>query len=111
MVKVAVAGRVKTRLARDVGTAAATRFVRTATASLLHRLGRNVLRPFGGVRWSGPHALADTLLNLSGAAVALLDSLSDVDTGPDLERCSSPGRIVQKKVDLRLKRGGTTPKS
>ena len=194
MVKVPVAGRVKTRLARDVGTAAATRFVRTATASLLHRLGRNVpwrltlavtpdagtgapvwpgavpriaqgggdlgarmqrimavrqpgpvvivgsdvpgitrrhiskafrllgrhdavlgpasdggywlvglrrrprvLRPFGGVRWSGPHALTDTLFNLSGAAVALLDTLSDVDKGPDLERCSSPGRIVQKK--------------
>jgi hypothetical protein len=36
------------------------------------------------------------LLNLSGAAVALLDTLSDVDTGLDLERCSSPGRVVQK---------------
>lgn len=207
MAKVPVAGGVKTRLARDAGTAAATRFVRTATASLLHRVGRNVpwrvslsvaphnglvarvwprgfqrwdqgggdlgvrmqrimalpspgpvviigtdvpditpahirtafrllgrhdavlgpaldggywlvglrrrprlLRPFGGVRWSGPQALSDTLTNLSGASVAFLETLSDVDSGVDLERCGDPGRVVRKSR-LRLNRGGTTPKS
>ena len=193
MAKIPVAGRVKTRLARDVGAAAATRFVRTVTASLLHRIGRSVpwrtmlavtpdaavrarawpnavprmaqgggdlgarmqrimalpvpgpvviigtdvpgitpahiraafrllgrhdavlgpaedggywlvglrrrpsvLRPFSGVRWSGPHALADTVANLSGASVAFLETLSDVDCGPDLVRCGSPGRVVRK---------------
>lgn len=196
MAKVPVAGRVKTRLARDAGTVAATRFVRTATASLLHRVGRNVpwhvslsvtphsglvarawprgfkrmdqgggdlgvrmqrimalpvpgpvviigtdvpdiapahirtafrllgrhdavlgpaldggywlvglrrrprlLRPFGGVRWSGPHALSDTLVNLSRASAALLETLRDVDTGADLERCgNTAGRVVRKKA-------------
>ncbi|WP_407529051.1 TIGR04282 family arsenosugar biosynthesis glycosyltransferase [Methylobacterium oryzisoli] len=38
-----------------------------------------VPRPFAGVRWSGPHALADTLNNLSGPA-AFADRLEDVDT-------------------------------
>jgi rSAM/selenodomain-associated transferase 1 len=195
MAKMPMAGRVKTRLARDVGTAAATRFVRTATASLLHRIGRNVpwkitlsitlrsdvaariwprgfaradqgggdlgarmqrimlqrapgpvvimgtdvpdiapdhihqafrllgrhdavlgpaadggywlvglrrrpriLRPFGGVRWSGPHALSDTLAGLSGASVGFLETLSDVDSGADLARCRNPGRVVRKNV-------------
>lgn len=196
MAKVPVAGRVKTRLARDAGTVAATRFVRTATASLLHRVARNVpwhvslsvtphsglvarawprgfkrmdqgggdlgvrmqrimalpvpgpvviigtdvpdiapahirtafrllgrhdavlgpaldggywlvglrrrprlLRPFGGVRWSGPHALSDTLVNLSRASAALLETLRDVDTGADLERCgNTAGRVVRKKA-------------
>ncbi len=196
MAKVPVAGRVKTRLARDAGTAAATRFVRSATASLLHRVGRDprwrtllavtpdsgtrapvwpramprtaqgggdlgvrmqrlmalrapgpvviigtdvpdiapahirsafrllgrhdavlgpaldggywlvglrrrprLLRPFGGVRWSGPQALSDTLENLSGASAALLETLADVDSGADLERCRSrAGRVVRGKA-------------
>jgi rSAM/selenodomain-associated transferase 1 len=38
-----------------------------------------VLRPFAGVRWSGPHTLADTLANLKGLDVALVATLSDVD--------------------------------
>ena len=38
-----------------------------------------VLRPFANVRWSSPHALADTLANLEGRAVALVATLSDVD--------------------------------
>ncbi len=42
--------------------------------------------PFAGVRWGGPHALADTLANLrrQGQSVALLDTLADVDTAADL---------------------------
>jgi rSAM/selenodomain-associated transferase 1 len=43
-------------------------------------------RPFRAVRWSGPHALADTLVNLAGARVAMLEELHDVDTGADLAR-------------------------
>jgi rSAM/selenodomain-associated transferase 1 len=45
-----------------------------------------VLAPFTGVRWSGPHALADTLANLKGRRVALAAKLSDVDTAEDLRR-------------------------
>lgn len=36
--------------------------------------------PFAGVRWSGPHALADTLANLDARVrVAMVDTLEDVD--------------------------------
>jgi rSAM/selenodomain-associated transferase 1 len=38
-----------------------------------------LLRPFAGVRWSGPEALADTLANLEGSAVAFVATLGDVD--------------------------------
>lgn len=34
---------------------------------------------FADVRWSGPHALADTLANLDGKNIALAATLSDVD--------------------------------
>jgi glycosyltransferase A (GT-A) superfamily protein (DUF2064 family) len=50
-----------------------------------------VLRPFAGVRWSGPHAFADTLANLKGKRVAEAAMLGDVDTEKDLrlERASA----------------------
>jgi glycosyltransferase A (GT-A) superfamily protein (DUF2064 family) len=35
--------------------------------------------PFTSVRWSSPHALADTLANLEGTTVAFVATLSDVD--------------------------------
>jgi glycosyltransferase A (GT-A) superfamily protein (DUF2064 family) len=39
-----------------------------------------VLRIFAGVRWSSPHALADTLANLRGRwSVAFIATLNDVD--------------------------------
>jgi rSAM/selenodomain-associated transferase 1 len=38
------------------------------------------LAPFAGVRWSGPHALADTLANLKRKRVAFAPTLDDVDT-------------------------------
>ena len=41
---------------------------------------------FSGVRWSTAHALADTMRNLEGRRIALLDILDDVDTGADLRR-------------------------
>ncbi len=43
-------------------------------------------RPFEAVRWSSQHALADSLANLEGARVALLEELHDVDRGEDLAR-------------------------
>src|SRR5262245_15955402 len=39
MAKEPVAGRAKTRLGREIGVAAATRFARQATAALLQRVG------------------------------------------------------------------------
>lgn len=45
-----------------------------------------VPRLFAGVRWSGPHALDDTLANLDAHRVAMIDTLADVDDGEDFER-------------------------
>lgn len=42
--------------------------------------------PFADVRWSSPHTLADTVVNLLAARVACLEELQDVDTGADLRR-------------------------
>ncbi|SFR16420.1 TIGR04282 family arsenosugar biosynthesis glycosyltransferase [Poseidonocella sedimentorum] len=39
---------------------------------------------FEGVRWSSPHALADSRATLGDASVALVDTLRDVDTAADL---------------------------
>jgi uncharacterized protein len=39
-----------------------------------------ILSPFAGVRWSGPHALADTVAKLKGKRIAYPATLSDVDT-------------------------------
>jgi len=41
---------------------------------------------FGQVRWSSTHTLADTRANLAGAQVALLETLTDIDTGADFAR-------------------------
>jgi rSAM/selenodomain-associated transferase 1 len=42
--------------------------------------------PFAGVRWSTRHALADTLANLAGMRVAMLETLDDLDDGEALAR-------------------------
>ncbi len=42
-----------------------------------------VLNLFGGVRWSGPHAMADTLANMQKQSVATLEERDDVDTVSD----------------------------
>jgi rSAM/selenodomain-associated transferase 1 len=47
---------------------------------------RGLPSPFAGVRWSGPHALADTLANLKGRRIAFAATLSDVDTEKDFRR-------------------------
>jgi uncharacterized protein len=50
------------------------------------RRSPRVLAPFAKVRWSGPHALADTLDNLKGRRVAFASTLNDVDTEDDCRR-------------------------
>jgi rSAM/selenodomain-associated transferase 1 len=50
------------------------------------RRAPRLLAPFAGVRWSGPHALADTLGNLEGQRVAFAATQSDVDTEEDYRR-------------------------
>lgn len=52
---------------------------------------RRPARAFADVRWSGPHALADTLVNFRGRRVHLLRRLSDVDTAADY-RAALAGR-------------------
>jgi rSAM/selenodomain-associated transferase 1 len=47
---------------------------------------------FAHVRWSSPHALADTRANLKGARIATLEELADVDTGDDLARLRTADR-------------------
>jgi uncharacterized protein len=54
-----------------------------------------VLRCFGQVRWSSPHALADTLGNLAGHSVARLETLRDIDTARDLAR---GGRTFGRRI-------------
>ena len=55
-----------------------------------------LLAPFAGVRWSGPHALADTLGNLKGSRVAFAATLSDVDTEENYRRL---GRNWQRLIE------------
>lgn len=43
-------------------------------------------RALAGVRWSGEHALRDSIATLPGWRVALCDELADVDTAADLAR-------------------------
>lgn len=52
----------------------------------------HIPRVFDGVRWSGPHALDDTLKNLSGKRIAFCDTLADVDTAEEFYawRCGAP---------------------
>jgi rSAM/selenodomain-associated transferase 1 len=65
-----------------------------------------VPRPFANVRWSTPHALADTLANLEGCAVAFVATLSDVDSAIDLRlNAASLGRRVLPLPSPRTSRG------
>lgn len=48
---------------------------------------------FTGVRWSGPHALADTLANLGKTPYTALKTLNDVDNGKDFRRFSEKKHI------------------
>ena len=42
---------------------------------------------FRAVRWSSPHALADSVANLAGKRRAFMETLDDVDDGPAFFRC------------------------
>lgn len=53
---------------------------------------RRPARPFAAVRWSTAHALADTLANFARHRVALLRTLSDVDTAADLAQAGNRTR-------------------
>jgi rSAM/selenodomain-associated transferase 1 len=65
-----------------------------------------VPRPFASVRWSTPHALADTLSNLQGCAVAFVATLSDVDNASDLRlNAAYLGRRVPPLPSPRTSRG------
>lgn len=50
-----------------------------------------VLKMFHNVRWSGPHAMADTLANLAGANVGFVGQKADVDTEQDYRAWRSKG--------------------
>ena len=50
----------------------------------LRRGGLARERMFGLVRWSSPHALADSAATLTGWRIAFADTLADVDTAADL---------------------------
>lgn len=48
---------------------------------------------FAGVRWSSPHALADTVANLPKTSrIGYLETLSDVDDGPSYTAYRQPNR-------------------
>jgi hypothetical protein len=53
---------------------------------------RRPAQPFAAVRWSTPHALADTLANFTAQRVTLLRTLHDVDTAADWIRLRPPCR-------------------
>ena len=57
-------------------------------------------RPFGDVRWSSTHALADTLAGFDVSAnVRQLRPLADVDDGETFRAmCAWSGRVVQPKL-------------
>lgn len=58
-----------------------------------------VRRIFEKVRWSGPHALEDTLANLEGSAVSMIDMLEDVDDGESHRRLADAGGRVVLPAD------------
>ena len=59
------------------------------------RRSPRLLAPFSGVRWSSPHALADTLANLKGGRVAFAATLADIDTEADLRAArDAVGRLI-----------------
>lgn len=54
---------------------------------------------FDGVRWSGPHALADTLASLApGSRVGFVEELTDVDTLADLRGLRAAQRSSRRGI-------------
>ncbi len=52
----------------------------------MKRIARPPAGLFHDVRWSGPHALADSVKSMGRVRIALVDTLCDVDTAEDLAR-------------------------
>lgn len=69
------------------------------------RRSPRVLKPFGRVRWSGPHALADSEANLAGRPIARAGTLQDVDGRADLDQLGAlAGRRVLPVTRVRASR-------
>jgi rSAM/selenodomain-associated transferase 1 len=66
-----------------------------------------IVRPFGAVRWSSEHALADTLEGLRNSRVAMLRPLADVDGIDDWGRCR--GRSGRRVVGAIAQHQGNAP--
>lgn len=66
----------------------------------LRRTLKTPPRIFERVRWSGPHALRDTLANMNGVRVAMIGVLEDVDDAPSHRRLANAGgRVVLPRAD------------
>ena len=104
MVKEPVAGRVKTRLARDAGVAVATRFARTTARNVIGRLDQPrrwrlhlAIDPPGGLASralpAGPRRFTQRRGDLGARMQAIMDrlhrsfnvSVADADSGPSGE--------------------------
>lgn len=60
------------------------------------------LAPFENVRWSSPHALADTVKNLGGRRIAFAATLFDIDAEADFRRYRSMSRgMISTKLQGR----------
>ncbi len=55
-----------------------------------------IVDPFQAVRWSTKHALCDTLHNLAGRKIALLNQLADVDDGTSLSKQPGWGTLFPR---------------
>jgi hypothetical protein len=58
------------------------------------RRSPRVREMFAGVRWSSVHTLKDTLANLAGARVAMLETLEDVDDGTSYRHLAKAGSRI-----------------
>jgi rSAM/selenodomain-associated transferase 1 len=61
-----------------------------------------ILSPFNKVRWSSPHALADTLNNLRGHRVAFARTLFDIDTAADYRRYVRARSVRRGMISTKL---------
>jgi rSAM/selenodomain-associated transferase 1 len=63
------------------------------------------------VRWSGPHALADTLANLDGKNIALTATLSDVDEAATYRAClNTAARLVTRPSSFSSLQDAASPR-
>jgi uncharacterized protein len=66
---------------------------------------------FTNVRWSGPHALADTLANLDGKNIALAATLSDVDEAKAYRAWrNTAARLVTRPSSFLSRRDAASPR-